>query len=104
MLLAKGKLMDRQCDELVVFMRLIYAETRVSTFSNQPNERNLTMTLGSLQFLFIPIAFACAAYSVAKGKNRNPYIWFCIGFFTGPIASVLLLVMKRGPGSDHGYH
>lgn len=62
------------------------------------------MTLGFLQFLFIPIAFACAAYSVAKGKNRNPYIWFCVGFVTGPIASVLLFIMKRGPGSDHGYH
>ena len=62
------------------------------------------MTLGFLQFLFIPLAFACAAYSVANGKNRNPYIWFCIGFVTGPIASVLLLIMKRGPGPDQGYH
>jgi len=56
-----------------------------------------------VQFLIIPTVFACAAVSMAKGKNRNPVAWFFIGFFTGPVALLLILFMKAGPGKDQGY-
>jgi hypothetical protein len=61
------------------------------------------MTLGFLQFLFIPVVFGCAAWSVARGKNRNPVPWFVLGLIIGPIASVILLFLKAGPGKDQGY-
>jgi O-antigen/teichoic acid export membrane protein len=61
------------------------------------------MKFAYLQFLIIPLVFACAAYSMAKGKNRNPLAWFFIGLLTGPIALLLILFMKRGEGEDQGY-
>jgi len=53
--------------------------------------------------LIIPLVFGFATASMAKGKNRNKYLWFAIGMLTGPIALVLVLVMKPGPGKDQGY-
>jgi len=51
----------------------------------------------------IPIVFGFATASMARGKNRNPYLWFVVGLVTGPIALALVLVMKPGPGEDQGY-
>ncbi len=55
------------------------------------------------QFYLIPIIFGFAAASMAIGKNRNRYLWFVIGLLTGPIALVIILVMKPGPGEKQGY-
>jgi hypothetical protein len=56
-----------------------------------------------MEFLIIPVIFALAAASMAKGKNRNPVLWFLIGLVTGPIALVFIVIMKPGPGPDQGY-
>lgn len=54
-------------------------------------------------FFLIPVVFAFAAASMAKGKNRRSWLWFIIGLFTGPIALFLVLMLKAGPGEDQGY-
>ncbi len=53
--------------------------------------------------LIIPIIFAFATASMAKGKNRNPVLWFFVGLVIGPFALLIVLVMKPGPGPDQGY-
>jgi O-antigen/teichoic acid export membrane protein len=77
--------------------------TWFTTSPQTSNERHPTMNFAYLQFLIIPLIFACASVSMAKGKNRNPVVWFFIGLFTGPIALALILFMKPGPGEDQGY-
>ena len=56
-----------------------------------------------MEFLIIPVVFGFAVASVARGKNRNPYLWFALGLVTGPFALAALIVMKAGPGEDQGY-
>ena len=56
-----------------------------------------------MAFLLIPIIFGFATASMAKGKNRSPVTWFFIGMVLCPFAPLLLLLMKAGPGPDHGY-
>lgn len=51
----------------------------------------------------IPVVFAFAAASMAKDKNRRPWVWFIIGLLTGPIAVFGVLMLKAGPGIDQGY-
>ena len=43
-----------------------------------------------LNFILMIIIFGCAAYSVAVSKGKNPYLWFGIGLFIGPIAVLVL--------------
>ena len=43
-----------------------------------------------LNFVLMIIIFGCAAYSVAVSKGKNPYLWFGIGLFIGPIAVLVL--------------
>lgn len=57
-----------------------------------------------MELLLIPLVFGFAAASVARGKNRNQYLWFGIGLVTGPFALLAVAIMKTGPGPDHGYH
>jgi len=56
-----------------------------------------------MELLFLWAVFGCAAYSVAKGKNRRGVVWFFIGLLIGPFAVLLLAVMQPGPGPDQGY-
>jgi len=56
-----------------------------------------------MEFLIIPAVFGFAAASVAKGKNRNPYLWFGIGMVSGPIGVLVVAIMKAAPGPDQGY-
>ena len=57
----------------------------------------------AMEFLIIPVIFGFAASSMAKGKNRNPILWFFIGCLLCPFALVLIVLMKPGPGPDQGY-
>lgn len=55
-------------------------------------------------FLIFPLVFACAAASLAKSKNRNPYVWFPLGLVLGPFAVLIVAMLKTAPGVDQGYH
>ncbi|PLY01910.1 MAG: antitermination protein NusB [Desulfuromonas sp.] len=50
-----------------------------------------------MEYLFIWLALACAAYSLAKGKGRNEKLWFGIGLLIGPFAALLLAFMPATP-------
>lgn len=50
------------------------------------------------------LIFPFAAYSLAKGRNRNANLWFCIGILLGPIAVLVLAMMKPVPGAETDYH
>lgn len=56
-----------------------------------------------MEYLLIWAIFGCAAYSIAKSKNRRAVLWFFIGLLTGPFAVLIVGVMKPGPGPDQGY-
>lgn len=56
-----------------------------------------------MQYALIWIVFACAATSLAKGKNRNAVLWFFIGLLAGPFAILAIALMKPSPGADQGY-
>lgn len=50
-----------------------------------------------MKYLLIWAVFAAAASSLAKGKNRNVYVWFFIGLLLGPLAILALAFMKPVP-------
>jgi hypothetical protein len=57
-----------------------------------------------MEYLIGWVIISCAAASLAKGKNRNPVLWFGIGLLLGPFAILIVAVMKPAPGEDQGYH
>jgi len=57
-----------------------------------------------MEFFFMWAVFAAAAGSMAKGKNRNILGWVLIGLVLGPIACLVIGMMKPGPGADQGYN
>ena len=56
-----------------------------------------------MEYLLIWVVFGCAAYSLAKGKNRRGVLWFFIGLLIGPFAILTVALMKPAPGPDQGY-
>lgn len=56
-----------------------------------------------MEYLFILIVFAAAAGSLAKGKNRNIYLWTILGALLGPFAVLAVALMKPGDGPNQGY-
>ena len=56
-----------------------------------------------MEYLLMWLVFGCAAYSIAKNKNRRGVLWFFIGLLIGPFAVLILGIMKPGPGPDQGY-
>lgn len=57
-----------------------------------------------MEFLLFPLVFAVAAATVAKGKNRNPYLWFLVGLVLMPFSLLIIAIVKPGAGADQGYH
>lgn len=57
-----------------------------------------------MEFLFGWIVFAAAAGSIARGKNRNVFLWAGIGLLIGPFAILIVALMKPGEGVDQGYN
>ena len=55
-----------------------------------------------MEYFILWAVFGCAAYSIAKGKNRRGILWFFIGLLIGPFTVLLVAVMKPGPGPEHG--
>lgn len=56
-----------------------------------------------MEFLIMLGLFGCAAYAVAKSKDRNPVLWFCLGLVIGPFAALILAFMSAGPNAEKGY-
>ena len=55
-------------------------------------------------FAFAWVAFAAAAGSLAKGKNRNIFLWVFIGLFIGPFAALIVAMLKTAPGPEQDYN
>jgi len=56
-----------------------------------------------MEYFIMWAVFACAAYSFAKGKNRNPVLWAFIGLLIGPFALLVIAIMKPLPGPETDY-
>jgi len=52
----------------------------------------MSLSAESVQGLFIQIVFGCITAYLAKERGRSPPIWFLVGFFTGIIGLVVLLL------------
>jgi hypothetical protein len=56
-----------------------------------------------MEYLLFWSVFGFAAASLAKGKNRNIYLWFLIGILTGPFGVLICALIKPADGADQGY-
>lgn len=56
-----------------------------------------------MEYLLILAVFAAAAGSLAKGKNRNIYLWAFIGMLIGPFAILVVALLKPLPGPEQDY-
>jgi hypothetical protein len=56
-----------------------------------------------LKFIAAWVLFCFAAASMAKGKNRNVWLWIVLGLLFGPFALLAIGMLKPGPGPDQGY-
>ncbi len=56
-----------------------------------------------MELLIAWAIFGIAAGTLAKGKNRNVFLWVVIGLLLGPFAMLIIAVIKPGPGPDQGY-
>ena len=56
-----------------------------------------------MEFLIMLGLFGCAAYAVAKSKDRNPLLWFFLGLVIGPFAALILALLPAGPNAEKGY-
>lgn len=53
-----------------------------------------------MEYLIGWVIFSVAAASIAKGKNRNMYLWAALGIFLGPFAILIVALMGPAPGKD----
>lgn len=56
-----------------------------------------------IAYLIAWCLFSCAAYSLAKGKGRNPRLWAAIGLVLGPLAVLIVALMPITTKSEAGY-
>lgn len=56
-----------------------------------------------MEYLLIWLVFACAAYSMAKGKNRNAYLWAAVGLLLGPFAVLIVALLPSAAGDEQKY-
>ncbi len=57
-----------------------------------------------MEYLIAWVVMAAAAGSVAKGKNRSVLLWAVLGLLLGPLAILIVAMMKPAEGADQGYH
>jgi len=53
-----------------------------------------------MELLIAWAVFSFAAASVAKGKNRNVFLWAGIGLLLGPFAILIVALLKPGQADD----
>lgn len=56
-----------------------------------------------MNYFIMWAVFGAAAGTLAKGKNRNIVLWVFIGLLTGPIAVLILALIKPGIGPEQDY-
>ncbi len=56
-----------------------------------------------MEYFFVWILFACAAFAVAKSKGRNKFLWFFVGLLIGPFAALIVALLPAGPEAEEGY-
>lgn len=49
------------------------------------------------------VIMACGAYAVAKGRGRNPRLWFVVSLVIGPFAVLIVAMLPLGPNAKKGY-
>lgn len=57
-----------------------------------------------MEYLFMWLVFPVAAWSLARGQNRNVYLWAALGLVLGPFPLLILALLKSAEGADEGYH
>ena len=57
-----------------------------------------------MQYVFMWVIFACAAYSVAGSKGKNRYLWFGVGLLIGPFAVLILALLTADPAHRNTTH
>jgi len=57
-----------------------------------------------MEYLFMWLVFPVAAWSLARGQNRNVYLWAALGLVLGPFTLLILALLKSAEGADEGYH
>jgi uncharacterized membrane protein YeaQ/YmgE (transglycosylase-associated protein family) len=57
-----------------------------------------------MEFIFAWLVFGAAAGAVAKGKNRSIPLWVVIGLLLGPLAILIVALMKTAPGPEQDYN
>lgn len=56
-----------------------------------------------MEYLLIWLVFPCAAYSTAKTKKRNPYLWAGIALLIGPFAILIVSLLDMEVGENQDY-
>ncbi len=56
-----------------------------------------------MEYLIVWAILGAASFSLAKGKNRNPWLWGFLGLIFGPISLLVIALLKPAPGPDQGY-
>ena len=56
-----------------------------------------------MEYLIAWAVFGFAAASLAKGKNRNVFLWVVIGLLIGPFALLIIALLKPAPGPEQDY-
>lgn len=47
-----------------------------------------------MEYLIAWFVFSCAAFSVAKRKNRNAFLWAGVGILLGPFAVLIVALLE----------
>lgn len=55
-----------------------------------------------MEYLIGWLVFSAAAASIAKGKNRNVFLWAGLGILLGPFAILIVAMMGPAPPKDEG--
>ena len=57
-----------------------------------------------MEYMIAWLVFPFAAASLARGKNRNVFLWAFVGLLLGPFAVLIVALIKPAPGVDQGYN
>ena len=56
------------------------------------------MDIGAPELLIVTVLFAIGCGLLARSKGRNPAGWAALGLLFGPLALIVLALLRRRPG------